>query len=239
MPYTHTTLAALNIELANRLADTDNRFWTTAEKDIYIYEALRTFGTLTSFWRERATFTLTAAIPFFDLTTAITTGLVNSTVTDRDIIEQIQFALLEDTSSQAAWNGTNQFTYNDVSAAITRRRNQFLADTGIILTRSTPAMVLTGRQILVDTIIDIRRAAFLGAAPSNYYSQLWREDERSMTTANPDWNIEAGTPQAYSVMAPPPLQFQLYPPPIASGSLDLITVSSFRSIYLSYSSGLT
>ena len=227
MPYTHTTWLSLKAQLANRLADSGNEFWTTTELELWLTEALRTFGVLSAFWRERtASLTLTAATPFFDLSTALTAGLINSTVTDRDIIEQIQYQLLELATTQTSWPGTAQFNYADVSNSITRRRNQFLSDTGIIITRSTPAMAITGRQVLADTIIDVRRAAYRSAAPYQYYSTLWREDERSMTLANPEWSAQQGTPRAYSILAPPPLQIQLDPPPQLGGSLDLLTVST-------------
>ena len=81
MPYTHTTWLSLKAQLANRLADSGNEFWTTTELELWLTEALRTFGVLSAFWRERtASLTLTAATPFFDLSTALTAGLINSTV---------------------------------------------------------------------------------------------------------------------------------------------------------------
>jgi hypothetical protein len=231
VPYTHTTWGTLKTQLANRLGDSASTFWTNTvalpELEVLLTESLHTFSLLSGFWRERAaSLTLTAATAFFDLTTALNAGLVDSTVTDQDIIQQIQFQFLEDASVQTSWPGTDQFTYSDVTNAITRRRNQFLSDTGIILTRSTPAITVTGRQTLVDTIIDIRRAAYRSAVPFQYYSQLSREDERVMTLANPDWSANQGTPRSYSVMAPPPLVMQLDPPPVAGGTLDLITVST-------------
>lgn len=228
MPYNHTTWSELQTNLSQRLGDTAQNFWTATEIPLYLTESLRTFGVISAFWRERGTVNLSAATPFYNLQTALSGSLLTQTVTDRDLIQQIQFALLESASTQASWPGTSQFTYNDIVNAITQYRNQFLSDTGIIVTRSTQAGILASTQrVEVDqSILDIRRAAWLGLSPYAYYSLLWREDERAMTLASPDWSNAEGTPTSYSVMAPPPLQLQLAPPPIANGTLDLITVNT-------------
>ena len=233
MPYTHTTWTALQTALSQRLQDTAQNFWTATEIPLYLSEALRTFGVLSGFWRERSTLTLTASTAFFDLMTQTVgfptlTTLIGSAVTDRDIIQLAQFALLESASDQATWPGTAQFTYNDVSNAVIRRRNQFLADTGIILTRSTQAVSspAIGRAVLGDTIIDVRRCAFQGATPFDYYSTMWRTDERELVLADSSWNVNSGTPRAFSVLGPPPLLLQMAPPPLASGTLDLVTVNA-------------
>lgn len=226
MPYTHTTWAQLKTILSRRLGDTSKIFWVDTELGLYLAEALRTFGVLSGFWRDRGTVSLVSGTAFYDLTTTLSGSLLTSTITDRDMIEQIQYALLEATSTQASWPGTSQFTYDDVVNAITQTRDQFLADTGIICTRSTQVVgTLTGRQTLSQSIIDVRRAAWVGIAPLNYYSLLWREDERALALANASWSASTGTPTAYSVMAPPPLEVQLAPPPVVTGTLDMITVN--------------
>lgn len=228
MAYNHTTWTQLKTNLSQRLGDTSENFWVEDEIEIYLSESLRTFGILSAFWRERGTVALTAGQYFFDLTTALSGSLLTSTITDRDLIEQIQYALLESTSTQTSWPGTSQFTYNDIVNAITQYRNQFLSDTGIIVTRSTDSVVApldSGRIELSQSILDVRRAAWVGLSPQAYYSLLWREDERALTLANSNWADSEGTPTAYSVMSTPPLQIQLAPPPITNGTLDLITVN--------------
>lgn len=190
---------------------------------------MRTFGVLSAFWKQRGSVPITSGTTFYSLPSLFSpTGVIDFTVTDHDLIKQIQYALLEDATSQTTWNGTSQFTLSDVINAIQRRRNQFLSDTGIVLTHSTQAASPPpiSRETLTDTIIDIRRCAWLGASPFSYYKTMWREDEQSMTYSDLQWENTSGTPNSYSVMAPPPLQLQVNPPPIASGTFDLVTVNS-------------
>lgn len=231
MPYSHTTYAALRTQLAGRLGDASKIFWTDTELQILVTESLRTFGLCAGFWRERGTISTSASTAFYDLQSQLSNGatlLLAPTVTDRDVIQSLQYALLESTASQTAWSGTQMFTYNDLANAVQNRLNQFLSDTGIVVNRSvvTVSSPPIGREQLVDTVIDVRRAAWLGASPNNYYAPLWREDERTLTAANPSWSVNAATPEVYSVMAPPPLQLQLAPPPVSSGQLELLTVDA-------------
>lgn len=233
MPYSHTTLATLRGQLAARLDDSANIFWVSAELDALIAESLRTFGLLAGFWRERAVLSTVAGTAFYAIT-AQTYGsptlasLVGYTVTDRNLVRDIEYHLLEPATDGSTYTGTAMFTLNDLRYAIQRRRDQFLADTGCVVTRSTQAVASppSGRQQLTDTIIDVRRAAWQGASPYDYYTTLWREDERLLTAAGSTWNTTSGTPEAFSIMAPPPLQLQLAPPPQASGTLELLTVDS-------------
>lgn len=230
MPYTATTFAQLKTQLANRLGDSLKVFWVDTELGILLTESLRTFGLCSGFWRERGVLASFSGTAFYDLGNLVVAGvpLVGYTVTDQDLIQAIQYHLLENASSQAAWGGTEQFTLDDVTRAIERRRNQFLSDTGAVVTVSTIniAPPPSGRTSLAPNIIDVRRAAWRGAAPLNYFVPLWREDERLLTAANQDWSVSSGTPEAYSIMAPQPLTLQLAPPPVASGQLELLTVNS-------------
>src|SRR3990167_8647027 len=221
MPYTHTNWGQLQTALSQRLRDTAQTFWTATEVPLYLAEALRTFGCLAGFWRERSTVALVSGTFIYALESQTAgsptlASLIGPTITDRDIIQQVQFALLESASTQASWPGTSMFTYNDVANAVTRRRNQFLADTGCFLTHSTQvaASPPIGRQALSENIIAVRRAAWLGASPYGYYSTMWPSDERSLTAAGSSWNTDSGTPEEWSVLASPP------------GTLQMLTVNS-------------
>jgi len=59
-----------------------------------------------------------------------------------------------------------------------------------------------------------------------YFTTLWREDERMLTAANQQWSVTEGIPEAYSIMAPPPLELQLSPVPQVDGQLEMLTVRS-------------
>src|SRR3990167_4719634 len=226
MGYSHTTWLQLQTSLSQRLQDTAQTFWTATEVLLHLAEALRTFGVLSGFWRERSTVALVSGTFIYALESQTAgaptlASLIGPTITDRDIIQQVQFALLESASTQASWLGTSMFTYNDVANAVTRRRNQFLADTGCFLTNSTQvaASPPLGRQPLSEDIIAVRRVSWLGASPYAYYSTMWPSDERSLTAAGSSWNTDSGTPEEWSILASPPITLQLAPPPASTGTL--------------------
>jgi hypothetical protein len=231
MPYATIQWSTFRAQLAARLGDVSNIFWTDTENGIWLAEALRLFGLCSGFWRERGILTTVAGTAFYDLNALLLNGAflpLSPTVTDRNIIQQLQFALLESTTSQTSWPGTEMFTYADITNAVQNRLNQFLADTGIVVNASTVNVVAppVGRQLLDQKTIDVRRAAWVGASPLNYYVPLWRDDERLLTAADQTWSVNPGTPEAFSIMAPPPLQLQLSPIPISNGQLELLTVDS-------------
>ncbi|HZM78501.1 MAG TPA: hypothetical protein VFC19_22470 [Candidatus Limnocylindrales bacterium] len=229
MPYTHTSFGQLKAQLALRLGDPSKVFWVDAELGIWITEAIRTFGLLSGFWRERGVLTAMPRRAFYDIFADLQSGderILAPSVTDHDIIQTIQYALLESTASQSSWTGTAQFTYADIANAVQNRTNQFLLDTGQVLTRSLMAVASPpiGRQPLAQDVIDVRRAVFIGAPPFAYATILWRTDEYELTAADQRWSVDAATPLAFAVMSPPPLQLQLAPPPLASGILELLAV---------------
>lgn len=140
----------------------------------------------------------------------------------------LEYSLLEAASDGSTYSGTEMFTYQDLASAIQNRLNQFLSDTGITVNRSVinVASPPIGRQVLDQKTIDVRRVAWQGSSPENYYTTLWREDERLLTAADPGWSVNPGAPEAYSIMAPPPLQLQIVPIPQSNGTIELLTVDS-------------
>jgi hypothetical protein len=227
----HYTYGQLKSFLATRLFDVNNTFWTNTEIGLYIKEAMRTFGLLSGFWRKRIVFSTSAGIPFYDLAAQAPTVL-DYTVTDRDLIQQIQFHLLESTNSQSSWPGTEMFTFSDISNAIQSRISQFMADTGCVVTVSVIDALSPniGREFLCNGVVDIRRVAWVGAPPENYYIPLWRSDERELTAFGDPWSVTPNTPEAYTVMATAPFYLQVSPPPISSGQLEMLVVNSGPTI---------
>ena len=229
MPYQYITFAELKAQLAERLDDVSKIFFVDRELEILLIEAMRTFSLLAGFWRQRFTFDTSPGQAVYDVP-ALTPGGLDYTVTDFDLIEALQYKLLETPAavSQSSWLGTEMFRLDDLVGAIQRRRNQFLTDTGVRLTRSVingPAPHVS-RMELDDSTIDIRRIAWLGAWPFNYYTLLRREDEAALSNFDRAYTITPDTPYAWSIMSPPPLQVQLAPQPISEGQLDIVTVNS-------------
>lgn len=226
MPYTHTNYTALKTQLAARLDDSGKVYWSDAELLIYIHESLRTFGLASAFWRERASFNTVSGTAFYDIVSQLPTQL-GATVTDRDLVKVIQYHLLESTGSQSVWGGTEMFTLAQIGKSIERRRNQFLADTELILTRTTPNVPAppAGRVVLDDSIIKIKRLAWKDV--DGRYYRLWLSDEFALTSKDTSWSINPDVPPvSYSVLSPPPITIQLSPPPSDVGTLEIISVNT-------------
>ncbi len=225
MPYTHTTLNQFRAELALRMSDPEEIFWTPDELNEYILESLRVFGALTGFWRDQATFNTAAGVAFYDITSinAAFTTLLGYSLTDQSLLTTIQNHFLEPVSSDS-WAGTDQFTLQDIENALQGQRDKFLAETGIRVTRFSQAAV-GPREDLPDTVIDVRRLVWNRDSDSlNFH--LWREDEWNMTAFDQAWPAGADPPIAYSTTVAPPITVQLLPPAGVAGTLDFITVDS-------------
>jgi hypothetical protein len=225
VPYTHTTFGELKGNLAVRLSDSNNVFWSSAELGRHIRESLRVWGVLTAFWRERAGFATTASEPFYALETELP-GLMQRNVTDRDLITDLLDHLMEPPITDwTIYPGTEMFTLSSLAEAVSRRRQQFLAETGVVVSRQEVAIPAAGRVDLPDTVIDVRRLVWRSVGGVN--SHLWREDEWALTVATRGlWAVNPGVPTAYSVMAARPVEVQLAPAPSDAGTLDLVSVST-------------
>jgi hypothetical protein len=224
--YTHTTFGAAKTLLAARLHDTGKVYWVDAELGVYLQEALRTYSLLSNFWRTQQSFNTVANTIFYDLPTQFASQL-GYTLTDRNLITDIEYHFQEPptTAWAGGWTGTDMFTMNDLALALQRRRDQFLVDTGVVITRTTPASGAPsgGRITLADTVIDVRRLGWINVSTI----PLWRVDEYQLTAYDTTWSTAAAqNPAYYSILSPPPITVQLAPAPTANVTLDLLTVSS-------------
>lgn len=217
-------------DLAALLSDATNVYWSDAELGVYFIEALRTWGALTKFWSERGIFTTTPGVAFYDLPTLLTDGsgvkLRSYNVTDTQLVQEIQYHLLEPPVG-TFWTGTDQFTLSDALAGLQRRRDQFLIETGAVITHSTLNVPATpiGRVTFPDSLIAMRRLAWV--TPEGYTYYLWKSDEWALTGYQPDWDISPQTPPAaWSMALASPLIVQLGPPPSDAGTLDYLSVNT-------------
>jgi len=70
-------------------------------------------------------FNTVANVAFYDLPTQFPT-LLARTHTDRDLILEMQYMLLEPPDTVGwTWKGTDMFTLDELAKALERRRNQF------------------------------------------------------------------------------------------------------------------
>lgn len=229
-PYSHTTWADLKTALSLRLHDSSKVYWTDAELGLYLTEALRTWNASTGFWRDKGVITLSANTPFYDLASIPlrnaddNAALVNYIVTDTDLITQIQHHFLEPATG-TTWTGSEQFTLADCSRAIQRRRNQFIADTGCVVTRTTGIATNpnSNHVFLSDGTVAVRRLAFTSASGVTY--PLVPTDILSQRNYDSTQLFTPGIPYTYSSASARPVELILTPFP-EPGTLDLVGVQS-------------
>lgn len=227
MPYTLVTLTQAEADLAARLYDTGAQmFWSDAEKGAYITEALRTWNSLTNFWRDDFSFSLQPNVVWYDITNQTTAPntLRPHTVTDVDLYTLIQYHFLEPATG-ATWTGSLQFSAEDLRQAVQRRRDEILSSTGCSIARSTVAAV-AGRITLPETVIDIRRMAWL---PGSVYpiSPMWPDDIWALVSGQRQFiGSPTGVPEQYRVSTEPPLNFETDKQPAVSGNYELLTVDA-------------
>jgi hypothetical protein len=156
--------------------------------------------------------------------------MLGYSLTDRDLINLIQYNLVEGVISVWAggWIGTDQFTLDDVTLAIQRRRDQFLLETGLVQSRSLiagPAPNGSGRVVLNDSIIDVRRVAWKDAS-TNIFTTLFSNDEYLANSLIRTWSANPATPKVYSTILQPHVGLQTIPPNNTVGSLELVSVNA-------------
>lgn len=197
-------------------------FWTAPEIRGYLIEALRTWQAHSAFFSTRATFP-TGPQLFYETTSLI--PQLSFSVTDRNIIQDIAWALQEPFTDGSLWTGT-QFTLDAITTAIQQRRDRFKVESGI--GSSVDELVYSGGPggvfELPDNIIDVRRVMWKNS--SGVYSILWKADQFSLSAGSPSWFNNPGTPTDYSLVLQQPLALQLSPPPNDVGSIHLISLHS-------------
>lgn len=226
MSFTDTTLATAQGLLAERLADPLMVRWPAAELTRLLQDALRTWNAYTDAYRRPVVFSTVADQAFYDLPT-VAADARGYTLRVQDLIIRLQDYLLEP-PTPTTWTGTSQYVLADLTAALTHRRDQFLLETGAVLTATTlplGAPPPQGRIGLPETFSTIRRIAWQGAAGT--ITPLYRGDEWGAQAYEPTW-VQHPTrpPRAYSVTTVPPLQLQLLPAPLDVGIVHVLAVET-------------
>lgn len=234
MPFDYLTLAGARANVLARLQDSNGVFWISDEIDGAIREALQVWNVATLYYRERATFNTTPGQSFYDISSVLSNGtelVLQRTLTTQQIVKQIIYALMENqgqTVDGSTWVGTEMFTLDDLTQAVYRRVNQFLEDTGQIVTKQSIAVVPGDGRIDLDLEwIDVRRAGW--TTPEGEHSVLWRTSEFILDSQFENWETSPQTPQSYSIATAPLIWLQLAPPPSDIGTLDLLTVNAVTS----------
>ncbi len=114
--------------------------------------------------------------------------------------------------------------------ALQRRRDQFLKETGIVLTREIVSLTApaNGRVPLPIDVLTLRRLAWV--TPAGVVTPLKRDDEWSLSKFLRSWRANPADPASlyptvYSTGVTPPLSAQLGPVPISPGFFDMLVVA--------------
>lgn len=231
MPYSVYTLSDLISELSLILSDTGNVYWTQPELTYAITEGLREWSADTSFWRARGVFNIApndANNPYYDLSVYLPT-LRPRSVTIDSICREIQYHLSEPGIGISGTGMTPQFSVNTILQSIQRARNRFVLDAimPFAIHRNLPITpVPDGRYPLDQNIVYAHRVSWLDS--NGIYTALEESDSWAFGAIDGNWTGNPATPLAYSQIETQPLQLQLFPIPIASGLLELITIDSAR-----------
>lgn len=226
MPYTHTTFSSAKQRLANELGDSNKVFFTDAELGRYIVEALRWWGLAAMYFRESGVVRTVANQAFYHLENSLfnsteTSLLQGLTVTDREVINDINYFLMENQISSwgSGWNGTEMFSLDEITSILSDSRDEFLKLTACIA-ESYQVTTTTTRANLPSDHIRILRAdatpQLAGSLP------LWYVDQAGVVTTFREASIPGvDRPKAYSVSYTPQLTIDVWPPPQVSTTISI------------------
>jgi hypothetical protein len=230
--YTYLTLGQARTILANRLEDPTYVYWTTYELNDRIVEAIRAWQALTATYKQRAFLTITpggglAGSDFYDLNTALPSGILGYYITDYQVIAWIMAYLLEPPLT-TTWTGTGQFSFSQIASAVQNRLNRFLGDTGSGTTRNvqmTGVGPSASRIFLPEGVLDVRRVTW--ADPTGFPYTLWRDDEYAMQAFRSYGSLTpTDPPQVWGKFVVPPVGIQVYPPPPNPGQVETLVVQA-------------
>lgn len=218
-PYSWSTWLQANQALALRLNDTANVHWTEAENYLYLSEALRLWNCLTQQWIQDFTATYAhASLPWQSTANSVNalvganpTSPRTQTLTDASLYTLAEYHLLEPPTG-ATWTGTPQFTIQDFSQALQRRRDEILQIAGCNIGPFSTAFSLPPGQNRVQmpdsttqSVLDVRRIRFLPAANQGSPSTLYRDDSLAMEYFENGYEQNLGIPLVWDVIGGPPL----------------------------------
>jgi len=209
-------------DLSLRLADPNLLFWTKAELQLYLLEALRTWNALTEIWITALSFT-SAPTPIWTDISQLAGSPRLRTLNDTDLYTVMQYHLLEPPSA-GTWTGTSQFTIPDLQGALQRRRDEVIQLTACNLAQISPAYSGVIRTALPNTLLEVVRARFVPNTGTPV--TLTREDTQAFDHFNPGHLQATAVPTSFSLIAEPPLVLDLDTAPAGGAVFDIIGIQS-------------
>jgi len=138
------------------------------------------------------------------------------TVLDTQLLGEIQDSLVEPSNGGASW-ASGMWTAAEVISLFNNRQDQFLKETGLLVSRSAIATTPNvNRQPLPTDCMFVQRLVW--QASSGTWSEIPRGDSFEMDSASSAWPITMEPkPQTYADAEIPSLQVQLAPAPSDAG----------------------
>jgi hypothetical protein len=227
MPYSHTTFADAKQRLASELGDPGKVFFVDHELGRYIIEALRWWGLTAQYFRESGKLTTVAGQSFYhietDLTNSAGTSLLQSlSITDRELINDINYALMEPqiVSWPGGWVGTEMFSLQEISSILSDSRDEFLKLTACIAEGYSLVANQQRISLPADHIrllrCEVNQAGSAGPLP------IWVVDQVELFTSfQSTLNPQQQRPKAYAVSYSPQLTVDLWPSPSVPTTLGI------------------
>ena len=230
--FTQTSLSTAISQLAQRLNDTANVFWSQAELTLYLQQSLRQWNSLCWFYKTDFAFNNASPTNVWSSLATLANSPRLRTITDTYCYTELEYMLLEKPSG-GVWTGTNQFGISVLSQALQRRRDEMLqisnANQG--LTTGIPLTPGTRRTYLADTVIDVARVRYIPSvvAPATQPPPpvtLYRDDTVAQEFfESPLYQQAPGTPNTFSLSSEPPLAFDVDIPPAQPGTYEAVVLS--------------
>jgi hypothetical protein len=227
VPYTNTTFGSMVTALSVRLNDPTFQFWSQAELEQRIQDALRLWNILTAQntqWYPLAISSTNPTGPWYDLQ-AISGSPRLCTLEDTDVYSRIQYHLLEEQLSNAGVL-TSQFSTPAMVSSVQGKRDEFLFRTSC--TRTVETLVVTPSNALLplpQSVIQVERAYWLPLFPGTPYP-LYRTDQFSRAGFYPLLSQTQADPLVQATGVEPPLTMELTPTPGNPGSVEAVCIES-------------
>jgi hypothetical protein len=239
-PYSYALMGDAVAALSLRLNDPGYVHWTQPELIFYVNESLRVWNCLTHQWAQDFTATYTSTDLVWQSTGNSQNATVGSnptsprfqTLSDGYCYQVAQFHLLEPPAG-TAWTGSSQFTINDFTQAMQRRRDDVLQIAAAnVAPLAGPISIPPGQSRIylpdaaAQSILDIRRIRFLPDPTVGQPSTLYREDGLAMEYFAPFFPQTDKNPTSWDILASPPLALTFDATPNVANTLEILAILS-------------
>lgn len=144
-------------------------------------------------------------------------------MTDQDLLEALQYALMEPPDLGATWP-SDLWSRAEVLARMNERQNRFLKGSRLLVGMAQlPILAGVATVALPDDWLITQDVVWTGTT-SGTLRPLSRSDQWSADHAHPDWPTTGDTPQVYFDHDQPTLQIRIAPTPTEDGTLLLFYI---------------